>query len=76
MTRRFITVLVVGAAIAAGSAGTAAASDSFGQQVATCAQMHLGQRDNPPTATCTHDGMTMTFPNFGAMVEHMRAMQG
>ena len=34
----------------------------------------LGARENPPAVTCTHDGMTMTFPTFGAMVDHMRAM--
>jgi len=41
-----------------------------------CAREHLGQRANPPAVTCTMpDGSTMTFPNFGAMVQHMRAMQ-
>ena len=76
MTRRHITAFAVSATLAAGFSGTAVAGDSFGQHVATCAQMHLGQRDNPPAVTCTHDGMTMTFANFGAMVQHMRAMHG
>ena len=34
----------------------------------------LGVRANAPKVTCTHDGMTMTFPNFGAMVKHMQEM--
>jgi hypothetical protein len=33
-------------------------------------------RANPPAATCPMpDGSTMTFPSFGAMVQHMRAME-
>ena len=39
-----------------------------------CAQTSLDQRDNPPTVTCTHDGMTMTFATFGEMVQHMQLM--
>jgi hypothetical protein len=35
---------------------------------------HLGQREGAPSVTCTHDGMTMTFPTFGAMVRHMQEM--
>jgi hypothetical protein len=34
----------------------------------------LGARANAPEVTCTHDCMTMTFPNFGAMVKHMQEM--
>lgn len=48
----------------------------FGQHVATCAQEHLGQREGAPGVTCTHDGMTMTFPTFGAMVAHMKQHHG
>lgn len=44
----------------------------FGQAVADCAHMASGQRPNPPAVTCTHDGHTHTFANFGAMVAHMR----
>jgi hypothetical protein len=73
MTHRLI-VLTAGAALAAAFSGSALAAGSFGQQVSMCAQMHLGQRDNPPALTCTHDGMTMTFATFGEMVQHMREM--
>ena len=50
-----------------------ASAEPFGQHVAMCAH-ELGARADAPAVTCTHDGMTMTFANFGAMVEHMRAM--
>jgi len=50
-----------------------AGAGPFGQHVAMCAH-HLGVRANAPAVTCAHDGMTMTFPNFGAMVQHMRTM--
>jgi len=37
--------------------------------------MHHGG-PNAPAVVCTMpDGSTMTFPNVGAMVYHMRAMQ-
>ena len=49
-------------------------SSELGQHIATCAQEHLGQRAEAPSVTCTHDGIEMTFPTFGAMVEHMREM--
>ena len=71
-------MLAATAAAAAALAGNALAEPSssadFGQQVATCAQEDLGQRDGVPAVTCTHDGVTMMFPTFGAMVEHMRDM--
>lgn len=50
-----------------------AAAGPFGQHVAMCAHQ-LGAPANAPEVTCTHDGMTTTFPNFGAMVQHMRTM--
>ena len=50
-----------------------AAAEPFGQHVAMCAHQ-LGARAKAPEVTCTHDGMTMTFPSFGAMVEHMQEM--
>lgn len=59
-----------------GSAAAAPGSADFGRHVAMCAQEHLGQRGTPPALTCTHDGMTMTFATFGAMVQHMSAMHG
>lgn len=74
MTNRFMLAIVAGALLAAGFSGSALAGDSFGQHVATCAQMDLGQRPAPPTVTCTHDGVTMTFANFGEMAQHMRGI--
>ena len=74
MSRRLIVVLVASAALAAGFSGSALADDTFGQHVAECAHATLGQRDNPPAVTCTHDGETMTFANFGQMVQHMRGI--
>ena len=69
---RFIAVIVATAGLMLGSATMALADDPFGQMVAMCAQMDLGQRANTPTATCVCDGQTMTFANFGAMVQHMK----
>ena len=69
--------VVVGAAfLGVPAAATAGGSPSaeLGQHVATCAQEDPGQRDQPPAITCTHDGMQMSFPNFGAVVEHMREL--
>ena len=72
--------LAVAGTLAVGFAGSAAAAPNpaadFGQHVASCAQEHLGQREGAPSVTCTHDGMTMTFPTFGAMVRHMQEMHG
>ena len=50
-----------------------AAAEPLGQHVAICAHQ-LGARASAPEVTCSHDGMTMTFPNFGAMVKHMQEM--
>ncbi len=74
MTHRLVFAIALSAAAAAGFSGSALAGNSFGQHVSMCAQATSGQRDNPPTVTCTHDGMSMTFANFGEMVQHMRAM--
>ena len=69
------TGLAVIAALAGLSAGAAPAAGEdkgvLGRHVALCAQMHLGQRVDPPSVTCEHDGHVHTFPTFGAMVEHM-----
>ncbi len=77
-TFRLTAALVVSVALAAGSAAgaLAAPSDSaaFGQHVASCAKEHLGKRANPPAVTCTHDETTMSFENFGAMVQHIKEM--
>jgi len=70
MTR--LLVLASSATAALALAGTASATP-FGQHVAMCAHQ-LGARGNAPEVTCSHDEMTMTFANFGAMVDHMRAM--
>jgi len=73
-TRHRFTIALAAASIATAglSASALASSEPLGQHVSMCAQMSLGQRDNAPQVTCTHDGITMTFANFGAMVEHMR----
>jgi hypothetical protein len=69
-----LTITAVAAAALAGAASTnAIAADPFGQHVSMCAH-ELGQRADAPAVTCTHDGMTMTFASFGAMVEHMQTV--
>ena len=77
------TFVAVGSAAAAavlGLAGPSAAAPTtagdLGQHIASCAQESLGQRENPPAVTCIHDGMVMSFPTFGGMVEHIREMHG
>lgn len=78
LVRLMAIVVAVGAAVVVptSSALAAAGSGASGQHVAMCAKENLGQRPNPPAMTCTMpDGSTMTFPNFGAMVQHMRAME-
>ncbi len=74
MTQRLIVAIAASASIAAGFSGSALGDNSFGQHAAMCAHTALGQRANPPSVTCTHDGTTMTFANFGEMVQQMRAM--
>jgi len=79
IARRFALALVSGAALAGGVSGNALAADdsaTLGPHVAACAQESLGQRQSPPTVTCTHNGMTMTFATFGELMEHMRSMHG
>jgi hypothetical protein len=78
LIRLTMVVAAVGATVAAPTGSAVAAADSAvsGQHVAMCAREHLGKRANPRTVTCTMpDGSTMIFPNFGAMVQHMRAME-
>lgn len=71
---RRLTLTAAAAALATGVAGPAsAAAEPFGQHVSMCAH-DLGMRANTPAVTCTHDGTTMTFATFGAMVQHMRDM--
>ena len=69
---RLTFAAAVAASVFAPGVGSAAAS-TFGQELAMCAH-ELGQRTDAPAITCSHDGMTMTFANFGAMVKHMRQM--
>ena len=72
--RRLTIAVGVAAALAAGSTGTAlAAEEPFGTHVSTCAQ-ELGKRADAPALTRSHDGMTMSFASFGAMVQHMREL--
>ena len=73
---RTVHRLTVAAAVATsvfGLGSGSAVASTFGQSVSMCAH-DLGQRADPPAVTCSHDGVTMTFANFGAMVEHMRQM--
>ncbi len=76
---RLLALVAAVGAVVAGPADSALAADdsaAFGQHVAACAEEHLGQRADVPAVTCTMpDGSTMTFPTFGAMVQHMRAME-
>lgn len=63
-------------ALGGNALGAPSPSADFGQDVATCAQAHLGQREGAPSVTCTHDGTEMTFATFGAMVQHMQQHHG
>lgn len=81
MTHHHVAAVVAATGVAAlGLAGSTAAApppvDDLGQHIASCAQEGLAQRENPPSGTCKHDGMVMSFPTFGAMVQHMREMHG
>ena len=51
-------------------AAAPAAAAGPGSHISDCARMALGQRADVPSVTCEHDGMTMTFANFGQMVVH------
>ena len=79
LVRLMAVVAAVGAAVVVPTSSALAAapgSATSGQHVAMCAREHLGHRANPPAVTCMMpDGSTMTFPNFGAMVQHMLAME-
>lgn len=71
--RRLAFAVAAGAILSAGTSGSALAADNaFGQHVSECAHTSLGPRADAPAVTCSHDGMTMTFDTFGAMVQHMR----
>jgi hypothetical protein len=68
--------VAVGLASAATLAGASAASASppvepLGAHVSECAQVALGQREDPPTLTCTHDGHVHSFATFGELVAHL-----
>lgn len=76
---RMTAALVAAVAVGGLSGANALAANDppgFGLHVAMCAKEHLGKRADPPAVICTHDGMTMTFPTFGAMVQHMREHHG
>lgn len=72
---RLLATLPAALALAASATPGAGAAD-LGGAVAACARDHLGQRDGAPAVTCHHDGMHMTFPTFGAMVQHMKLHHG
>ena len=77
-TRQPLLAALAAGAIFAASGGSALAADSPppGQHVSACAYASLGQRENPPAVTCTDNGVTMAFPNFGEMVQHMLSADG
>ena len=66
-------IVIAATALAAAALAGTAAAEPLGAHVAMCAHQ-LGGRAEAPTATCAHDGMSMTFPTFGAMVQHMCEM--
>jgi hypothetical protein len=81
MQRNTLVALVAAAgaaalALAGPSPAASAPQADLGQHIASCAQESLGQRENPPSVTCVHDGMVMSFSTFGAMVQHMSEMHG
>ena len=71
---RRLALTTIAALAAFGGVSGGALADTTGQQIATCAQMTLPPTGNAPSITCTCNGTTMTFPTFGAMVQHMLAM--
>lgn len=69
-----MVLIAIASAVGADAASSAVAAERpFGAHIADWAQMSLGQRPDAPQVTRRHDGTTMTFPNFGAMVQHMLA---
>ena len=71
--RRLTTAALATAVLAGVTSTNAAAAEPFGAHVSMCAH-ELGQRAGAPAVTCVHDGMTMTFATFGAMVKHMQTV--
>ena len=73
-------VLAATGTAALGLAGPSAAAPAphadLGQHIASCAQESLGQRESPASVTCIHDDLVMSFPTFGALVQHVREMHG
>ena len=69
---RYIAVVVAASGLMAVSSASAQAAEPFGRMVAMCAKMDLGERGSPPAVICVCNGRTMTFTNFGAMVQHMQ----
>lgn len=66
-----VGIVTAGLSANALGANARAADDSFGRQVSMYAQMSFGQGHDAHEVICTHDGMTMTFASFGAMLRHM-----
>ena len=74
-----VVAILAAATVAAASPGVARAAqidEPFGQHVSECAKMSLGKRASPPLVTCSHDGHTHVFANFGEMVQQMRVHHG
>ena len=73
MKCRLVLAMIASLGVFSGLAGGALADTT--NQTASCAQMTLPPAGNPPSIICTCDGMVMSFPTFGAMVQHMLAMR-
>ena len=76
---RVVLAMLATAAVGAVSPGVVQAAQTdepFGQHVSSCAQTSLGKRASPPEVTCSHDGHTHVFANFGEMVQHMYEHHG
>jgi hypothetical protein len=73
---RLLTLCALTAALGMLFPATAAAAPDdpswLGKHVSQCAHMHLPPLPNPPAIVCMDGDMMMTFPNFGAMVLHMK----
>ena len=80
MSRRHLVVTAALVSVIPPLGATAAQAnppgEPLGGHVSECAQLALGQRVDPPTVTCTHDGHVHTFATFGELVAHVREHHG
>lgn len=71
-----VATLALAAVLPSGAFTAGEKRRELGEYIASCAQMHLGPRENPPSLTCGHDGLVHTFATFGDMVKHMLETHG